>query len=160
MAVETVVTDYTLPLFGAVGAAVLFSPLIIDVCSAVGTAFIDSVSVIDDHFTPLEPLVLENVYPGEPPYFEHCPCCGPLEVFPLILPAPTRAELLEIILNGGDVMEFMKDYHARVSECFLNQAAVHGFLERLHYRPRHVEHVGRVGEFVRFLLSFLTPPSR
>jgi hypothetical protein len=160
MTTQTVVADYALPLLGATfaGCATFFLfPFIVDLCSASATALGESVSVVHDHFTPLEPLVLETVYPGEPPHFVDCPCCGPLEVHPLFIPAPNRAVLLEIILNGGDAMEFMRDYHARVTECYLNQAAVHGFLERLHHRPRHV---GRVAEFVKSLLSFFTPPSR
>lgn len=157
MAVETVVTDHTLTLFGAACAVALFSPLIVDACYAVVTAFADSVSVVHEHFTPLEPLVLEPMYPGEPPHFVDCPCCGPLEVHPLYIPAPTRGTLLDIILSGGDAMEFIRDYRARLEESYINQAGVQGFLERLHYRPGHV---GRVGQFVRSLLSLFTTSCR
>ena len=157
MAVDSIVTGYTLPLLGAACAAALLSPLIVDVCSAVVTAFAESASVVNDHFTPLEPLVLEPMYPGEPPHFLDCPYCGPLEVHPMYLPVPNRAMLLEIILNGGDAMEYIRNYRARLDEAYFNQAAVRGFLERLHSRPRQV---GRVAELARTLLVFFTPPSR
>ncbi len=160
MTTQTVVADYALPLIGATFAGCatfLLFPFIVDLCSASATALGESVSVVHDHFTPLEPLVLEPMHIEDPPHFVDCPYCGRLEVHPRYIPVPNRAELLEVILNRGDAMEFIRNYYARVDEAYLNQAGVRGFLERLHSRPRQF---GRVAEFVKSVLSFFTPPAR